>query len=84
MQIVSVRFGADQIELIQEEASEVGVSASQFIRDAAFARAVLSSARRNSASVALFERLIAVVERAGHDDLSAELRDLLEHQPPAA
>lgn len=77
MQIVSVRFGADQIELIQQEAGDTGVSASQFIRDSAYARAVLGAAKRNRASLELWENLIAVVETVGYDGLSASMRELL-------
>lgn len=77
MQIVSVRFGTEQIALIQREADAEGVSASQFIRDSAYARAVLSAARRNATNVRMWDALIAVVEELGADELSAELRDLL-------
>jgi uncharacterized protein (DUF1778 family) len=77
MQIVSVRFGTAQIRLIQNEAETEGVSTSQFIRDAAFARAILLSARRNRSIALLWEKLIAVVEEAGADEISVELRDLL-------
>lgn len=77
MQIVSVRFGAEQIEVIQQEAEHEGVSASQFIRDAAYARAVLYSARRNATTIQMWDTLIAVVEEAGHDELSAQLRGML-------
>lgn len=91
MQIVSVRFGTEQITLIQDEAGAENVSVSQYIRDAAYARAILSAARRNATTVAMWDKLIAVVEEAGHDQLSHDLRDLLgavradaEHQPHGA
>jgi uncharacterized protein (DUF1778 family) len=77
MDIVSVRFGTEQIALIKEEAELEGVSASQFIRDAAYARAVLSAARRNATTVRMWDKLIAVVEVAGQDTLNAELREML-------
>lgn len=78
MQIVSVRFGADQIELIHQEASADGKSVSQFIRDAAHVQAVLRAAERNRVTVQLLESMIAVVETTGHDELSAQLRELLD------
>jgi uncharacterized protein (DUF1778 family) len=78
MQIVSVRFGAQQIELVQQEATVEGVSASQFIRDAAYARAILYAARRNATVVAMWDKLIAVVEESGQDELAADLRGLIE------
>jgi uncharacterized protein (DUF1778 family) len=77
MQIVSVRFGTAQIRLIQNEAESEGVSTSQFIRDAAYARAIMQSARRNRSTALMWEKLIAVVESAGADELSGELSDLL-------
>jgi uncharacterized protein (DUF1778 family) len=87
MRIVSVRFGAGQIALVQQEADREGVSASQFIRDAAWARAVLNAARENATTVLMWEKLIAAVEAAGHDVLGAELHDLMdevEHEHHAA
>jgi uncharacterized protein (DUF1778 family) len=78
MQIVSVRFGAQQIELIQQEASVEGVSASQFIRDSAYARAVLYAAKRNAVVVEMWDRMIAVVEESGYENLAGELRGLLD------
>lgn len=78
MQIVSVRFGSQQIELIQQEATIEGVSASQWIRDAAYAKAVLTAARRNAAVTTMWQGLIAVIEEAGHDLLAGQLRDALD------
>lgn len=77
MQLVSVRFGTTQIRLIQNEAEAEGVSTSQFIRDSAYARAILQSARRNRTTALMWEKLIAVVESAGADELSGELSELL-------
>jgi hypothetical protein len=77
MDIVSVRFGSQQIALVQRMADAEGVSASQYIRDASFARAVLDAARANATSVLMWEKLIAVVEEVGNDQLSAELRSLI-------
>lgn len=77
MGIMSVRFGNEQISLLKQEAEAENVSVSQYIRDAAYARAVLSAARRNAITVKMWDRLIAVIEEAGSDALSGELRDLL-------
>lgn len=46
MQVQSIRFGERQWRLIQAEAEAEGVSASQFIRDAAYGRALLTRAER--------------------------------------
>jgi uncharacterized protein (DUF1778 family) len=78
MQIVSVRFGTDQFSLVKDVAEAEGVSASQYVRDAAYARAILDAARRNATTVEMWDRLIAVVEEVGQDQLSGELRDLLQ------
>lgn len=77
MQIVSVRFGREQIELIQEQAALDGVSASQFIRDSAHARAVMLAAQRNATTIQLFQKLLAVISFAGNDTLTAALEELL-------
>jgi uncharacterized protein (DUF1778 family) len=78
MDIVSVRFSADQIDLISQEAEHNGVARSQFIRDAAYARAVMSAAQRNAASVRLCNALIAFVDEFGNDALSLQMRSALE------
>src|SRR3954451_16261915 len=78
MQIVSVRFGTDQFSLVKDVAEAEGVSASQYVLDAAYARAILDAARRNATTVEMWDRLIAVVEEVGQDQLSGELRDLLQ------
>jgi hypothetical protein len=77
MEIVSVRFGADQIELIKCEASVDGVSVSQFIRDSAYARAIMQAAKRNAAAMKLFAAMVAVIEEAGGDAVAGELHELL-------
>jgi uncharacterized protein (DUF1778 family) len=69
MQTVGVRFGDEHIELIQAEAAHDGISVSQFIREAAYTRAVLSAARRNEVSVVLFERI--------HEAVAGALREVL-------
>ena len=57
MKVQAVRFGVIQWELIREEAAMEGVSASQFIRDAAFLRAMFHRARRNADEGAMIARL---------------------------
>jgi uncharacterized protein (DUF1778 family) len=78
MKILSVRFGAEQQRLIEREAKVEGVSTSAFIRDAAYARAILQAARREDRTLALFESLIAAVEENGQDAISGMLRDAIE------
>lgn len=46
MREAKIRFGAALWNLIQEEASRDGVSASQFVREAAMVRAVVYRMRR--------------------------------------
>ena len=77
MQVVSIRFGVEQLGLIHEEAEAENVSVSQYVRDAAWARAVMSATQRNSTQLEMWERLIRVIEEAGQDQLSGELRGLL-------
>jgi uncharacterized protein (DUF1778 family) len=47
MKNVTLRFGGRVWELIQEEAAIDGISASQFVREAALARAIHAQARRD-------------------------------------
>lgn len=75
MKVQSVRFGARQWDLITEAAEQEGTSAAQFIRDAAYARAV----------VHLHEQL-TWVELAEILQNNPELRhrlELLLHRPPS-
>ena len=44
---MSVRFSQGQHKLIAEEAAELGMTPSQYVRDAAFARALVSRAQRD-------------------------------------
>lgn len=53
----SIRFGHGQYDLIVREAQLEGVSASQFIRDAAFARAVTRVAHRDGETFHLWETI---------------------------
>lgn len=82
MRIVGVRFGQQQRELIRDEAKYEGVSESQFIRDAAYARAVVSAARRKDQVPRLVDALLALSANMDSDDRSrlAELIDGLGAQ----
>lgn len=83
MQIVSVRFGERQLELIQHEAEAEGVSASQFIRDAAYARAALAAVERKTASARMWVAMLALAREGGTDTLAEALaRALNEIQSP--
>lgn len=76
MQIVGVRFGQQQRELIRDEAKAEGISESQFIRDAAYARAVVMAARRKQAIPRLVDALLSLSADLDSDDRS-HLMDLL-------
>lgn len=54
----SVRFGRDQWDFIAEVAQREGVSASQFIREGAFARAILYASRQNPRVLEEYEGLL--------------------------
>lgn len=47
MRNVTLRFGGRVWELIQEEAAIDGISASQYVREAALARAIHAQAKRD-------------------------------------
>lgn len=80
-----VRFGRAQWQLIQEEAAVEGVSASQYVRDAAWTRAVIARARRGEGiSFEELARAIDALVRAGALDkpgmsTQALLTDLKDH-----
>lgn len=80
MQIVSVRFGALQLSDIAREAEVEGISTSQFIREAAYARALVTRARRGDAlhevSVAFLELVQEVGSDAAHTTLEGALAKL--------
>jgi uncharacterized protein (DUF1778 family) len=78
MEIITVRLGDSQLELIKAEAALDGISLSQFMRDAAFARAVMQNARRNGRLTALLENITAFTEEAGNDALAGQLLALLD------
>ena len=53
MKTTTVRFGADLWRLLEHEAAGVGVSVSQYLREAALARAAAAAAARGDAPLAL-------------------------------
>lgn len=57
MVIRSVRFGPRQADLIAQMAEAEGVSASQYIRDAAFARAMFDAATRGDRGETLWKQM---------------------------
>jgi uncharacterized protein (DUF1778 family) len=66
MKNVTLRFGGRVWDLIQEEAAIDGISASQFVREAALARAIHAQARRDP------KRL--------WEDILADVRKLMEEE----
>lgn len=63
MSIKSVRFGPDQSDLIGRMAALRGLSVSQYIRDAAYGRAVWDARRVNDVTIAGLMEMIAEVEQ---------------------
>jgi len=66
MKVTTVRFGTDLWALLETEADRVGVSTSQYIREAALARAAAAAAARGASPF---------------DLLAASARDLLRADP---
>jgi len=69
MRVTTVRFGPDLWTLLENEATLSGVSVSQYIREAALARATATAAVRGDAPFELLAGGIREVERDGDDDL---------------
>jgi hypothetical protein len=57
MKVTTVRFGADVWALLEHEAASAGVSVSQYIREAALARAAAAAAARGEEPLALLASL---------------------------
>lgn len=77
MNVFGVRFGKEQLAFVAREAQIEGVSISQFIRDAASARAVMLCAQRHGLTMQLLSTLIETTEYEGADVLAAQLRALV-------
>jgi hydroxymethylglutaryl-CoA reductase len=56
MKVTTVRFGVDLWGLLDAEAARVGVSVSQYIREAALARAAAAAAARGEEPLGLLGR----------------------------
>jgi hypothetical protein len=80
MKVTSVRFGSDLWELLEGEAARVGVSVSQYLREAALARATAAAAARGEAP---FELLAGAIREVAADHPDTALRhaasDALSH-----
>jgi uncharacterized protein (DUF1778 family) len=81
MRIVSVRFGEDQIDLIHQMAEASGVSASQFIRDGAYARAATLAVQRKEHQARMWITMLALAESCGADAVATSVREVLREQP---
>jgi hypothetical protein len=68
MRVSAIRFGADLWRLLEEEASRVGVSVSQYVREAALARASAAAAARGENAL---EVLAGTAHVRGKDGNSA-------------
>ena len=77
MKSTTVRFGPDLWRLLEREAANAGVPVSQFIRDAALARAVAIAAARGEGPFELLAR--AVREALRHEDSSAKRFEAERH-----
>lgn len=88
MKVQSVRFGPEQWRLVQEAATGTGVSAAQFIRDSATARAVahllIHSRDGRSATGAELKLALAISDALRqHPELQVALDEaLLRIEPP--
>jgi hypothetical protein len=71
MKVTTVRFGADLWRLLESEADYVGVSASQYIREAALARAAAAAAARGEGP---FELLAAALREVTRDQPDPDKR----------
>ncbi len=68
MKVTTVRFGADLWQLVEAEAARAGVSASQYIREAALARAAAAAAARGHGPFGLLAGALREV-MGGEDDV---------------
>jgi hypothetical protein len=71
MKVTTVRFGADLWGLLETEAAHAGVSASQYIREAALARAAAAAAARGEGP---FELLAGAVREVMRHELDPAKR----------
>ena len=71
MKVTTVRFGADLWRLLETEAQCVGTSVSQYIREAALARAAAAAAARGHGP---FELLAGALREVMRDEFDAPAR----------
>jgi hypothetical protein len=71
MKVTTVRFGSDLWALLESEAERVGVSVSQYLREAALARATAAAAARGEAP---FELLAGGIRELAADHPDPKLR----------
>jgi hypothetical protein len=84
MRVQSVRFGEGTWTMVQRMAEVEGVSASQYIREAVFARAIAQSVRTGAGDPDM-QRWLALIDHAtaaGPDGLEALLERILDGEPP--
>jgi len=91
MKVTAVRFGDDLRRLLEHESALVGVSVSQYVREAALARAAAAVAARGESP---FERLAGAVHETvaivpddgpeGHEALAVLARATSPGEPDAA
>jgi hypothetical protein len=67
MKVTTVRFGADLWRLLETEAAQAGVSTSQYIREAALARASAAAAARGHGPFELLAGALREVTGSAHD-----------------
>jgi hypothetical protein len=79
MRVTTIRFSEDLWDVISVEAGLAGVSAAQFVREAALARAAAASGARGEVPFSSFRAAVDEIERAGAGsaDQRAEIQDAL-------
>lgn len=66
--VKSVRMGPVEEEVIRQEAEHEGIPFGQFVRDAAYARALWSMARRQADPGQAWQDIVRLVEAAASDE----------------
>lgn len=78
MKVTTVRFGTDLWRLLEAEAAKAGVSTSQYIREAALARAAAAAAARGEGPFELLAGAVREVTRDEHRPYKrAEIEQIL-------
>lgn len=71
MKVTTLRFGSDLWRLLETEAAHAGVSTSQYIREAALARAAAAAAARGHGP---YELLAGALREVTHDEHDLDRR----------